>query len=77
MKEIKRNCDDVVLMLLGNKSDLGDRQVTTEEAEEYAKGNEMIYYETSAKTGTVVEEAFIELTKRVHEKNGSKNPETQ
>lgn len=32
----------------------------------------MIYYETSAKEGANVEQAFMELTKNIHEKNKQK-----
>jgi small GTP-binding protein len=43
---------DVVTMLIGNKSDLADkRQVSTDEADAFAKGHSMQYCETSAKTG--------------------------
>lgn len=69
MREIKKNCDnDVELMLLGNKSDIEDRKVTSQQAQEYADKNQMIYYETSAKEGTNVETAFLELTNKVHAK---------
>lgn len=56
-------------MLLGNKLDIPDRQVSEEEAREYGEKNNMIYYETSAKEGTNVEQAFMELTKKIHAKN--------
>jgi small GTP-binding protein len=50
---------DVVTILIGNKSDLADaRQVSTEEAESFANENSMRYFETSAKTGANVDEAF-------------------
>ncbi len=51
--------EDVVIMLVGNKSDLGDRrQVTTEEAAEKAKSEGALFIETSAKTGTNIKTLF-------------------
>ena len=52
---------DMVLMLIGNKADLGEtkRRVTTEEGERFAKENGLIFLETSAKTAFNVEEAFL------------------
>merc|ERR1712146_634949 len=42
---------DVVIALVGNKTDLADRrQVTVEEGEEKAKENNVMFIETSAKT---------------------------
>lgn len=50
---------DVVIMLVGNKSDLGDRrQVTTEEAAEKARNEGALFIETSAKTGTNIKTLF-------------------
>jgi len=50
---------DIVLMLLGNKTDLGiARQVTFAEAEAYAKKEGLLFAETSAKDNSNVEEAF-------------------
>ena len=41
----------MILILVGNKIDLeSDREVSKEEAEEFASSNDMIYIETSAKT---------------------------
>lgn len=43
---------DVIIMLVGNKTDLSDkRQVTTEEGEKKAKELNVMFIETSAKAG--------------------------
>ena len=52
-------------MLVGNKSDIEERQVTTEEAEELAEKNAIKYIETSAVTGGNVVEAFKVLSEYV------------
>jgi small GTP-binding protein len=58
VKELARS--DVVAVLMGNKSDKADeREVTREEAEQFAKERQMKYFETSAKTGSHVGEAVI------------------
>ena len=55
---------DMVIMLIGNKSDLDQRrQVSTEEGERFAKDNNLIFMETSAKTAFNVEEVFNFLVK--------------
>ena len=47
------------VVLIGNKSDLVDsREITRAEAENFAKMNKMVYWETSAKEGNNVEEVF-------------------
>lgn len=54
--------DNVVVMLVGNKSDLADRrQVSTEEGSEKARAEGALYIETSAKTGTNVKTLFRRL----------------
>merc|ERR1719428_1850352 len=46
---------DVVIMLVGNKTDLGDRRlVTQEEGEEKARQETVMFIETSAKTGSSI-----------------------
>ncbi|XP_019726771.1 ras-related protein Rab-41 isoform X3 [Hippocampus comes] len=50
---------DVIIMLVGNKTDLADkRQITTEEGEHRAKELNVMFIETSAKTGYNVKQLF-------------------
>nr|XP_045254238.1 ras-related protein Rab-2A isoform X1 [Macaca fascicularis] len=51
---------NMVIMLIGNKSDLESRrEVKKEEGEAFAREHGLIFMETSAKTASNVEEAFI------------------
>eukprot|EP00929_Paragymnodinium_shiwhaense_P038576 TRINITY_DN20369_c0_g1_i2.p1 TRINITY_DN20369_c0_g1~~TRINITY_DN20369_c0_g1_i2.p1 ORF type:complete len:179 (-),score=37.95 TRINITY_DN20369_c0_g1_i2:219-755(-) len=53
---------DVVIVLVGNKTDLADkRQVSTEEGEEKAKESNVMFIETSAKMGHNVKALFRQL----------------
>ena len=62
----------MVIILVGNKSDLEQkRQVSTEEGERFAKENGLIFMETSAKTAENVEEAFLETSKFIYENIGN------
>jgi Ras-related protein Rab-14 len=57
-----------ILMLVGNKLDLGkQREVSYEEAEAFSKDNGLIYLEVSAKTGQNVEEAFLRTARKIYE----------
>ena len=50
---------DVIIMLVGNKTDLSDkRQVSTEEGERKAKELNVMFIETSAKAGYNVKQLF-------------------
>lgn len=50
---------DVIIMLVGNKTDLADkRQVTTEEGDQKAKELNVMFIETSAKAGHNVKQLF-------------------
>ncbi|CAK7271718.1 hypothetical protein SEPCBS119000_004748 [Sporothrix epigloea] len=72
---------DIVVVLVGNKADLAtytgngtggsdgenQRQVTREEAEEWARRNGVLeYVETSAKSGENVEHAFLRVADRIY-----------
>ena len=60
VKELQRRGDpNVVIALAGNKCDLEDnRQISREEAEEYAVENNLLFMETSAKMALNVREIF-------------------
>ncbi|KAL4801431.1 P-loop containing nucleoside triphosphate hydrolase protein [Aspergillus unguis] len=66
--------EGIVIILVGNKSDLGDhgsdsnqRRITREEAEEWCRMNNVVrYLETSAKSGEGVERAFLEVAERIY-----------
>ena len=51
------------IILVGNKTDLDDRQITKDEIEKYITGNVVSYIETSAKTGDGVKELSDEIMK--------------
>lgn len=53
---------DVIIMLVGNKTDLSDkRQVSTEEGERKAKELNVMFIETSAKAGYNVKQVSAEV----------------
>jgi len=57
----------MLIILIGNKKDLeGDRQVSFEEGERFARQNELVFFETSAKTSEGVEDAFVKATKQIY-----------
>lgn len=52
---------DVVVFMVGNKTDLDKRQVSAETAEKFAQDKGYPFMETSAKTGENVDELFSKL----------------
>eukprot|EP01087_Luapelamoeba_hula_P021977 TRINITY_DN778_c0_g1_i1.p1 TRINITY_DN778_c0_g1~~TRINITY_DN778_c0_g1_i1.p1 ORF type:complete len:211 (-),score=31.45 TRINITY_DN778_c0_g1_i1:196-828(-) len=57
---------NTIIMMIGNKKDVEDqRDVTFEEASNFAKENGLIFLETSAKTGENVEEAFLKTARLI------------
>ncbi|XP_011495257.1 PREDICTED: ras-related protein Rab-21 [Ceratosolen solmsi marchali] len=67
VKELKKMLgSDICLAIAGNKVDLEkDRNVTVEEAEEYAKQVGAIHFHTSAKQNINVDDMFLDLTRRM------------
>ena len=61
LKELKENnrIDELFICLVGNKIDMEDKRViTTEEGENYAKNNNILFFEVSAKSGKGIAELF-------------------
>ncbi|CAH2084719.1 unnamed protein product [Euphydryas editha] len=69
---------NIVILLVGNKKDLDEaREVTYTEASQFAQDNELMFLETSAKSGENVEEAFLKCSKTILAKieTGELDPE--
>ncbi|RMX51276.1 hypothetical protein pdam_00004645 [Pocillopora damicornis] len=65
----QHSSSNMVIMLIGNKSDLeARRDVRKEEGEAFAREHGLIFMETSAKTAANVEEAFINTAKEIYQK---------
>lgn len=59
---------NTVIFLVGNKSDLeAQRDVTYEEAKQFADDNNILFMETSAKTGEAIEDTFLQMAKKIYE----------
>ncbi|XP_030401606.1 ras-related protein Rab-2B isoform X2 [Gopherus evgoodei] len=65
----QHSSSNMVIMLIGNKSDLESRRdVQKAEGEAFAREHGLVFMETSAKTSTNVEEAFIDTAKEIYRK---------
>lgn len=64
----KKSSSAKIYILVGNKSDISKekREVSMEEAKEFAMINDLYYYETSCRTGTNVNEVFTNTFKRLY-----------
>ena len=63
LKELRENSDNnIVIMLIGNKTDLHpSRSVTEAEGMKYASKEHLLFMETSAENSTNIQEAFTTL----------------
>jgi Ras-related protein Rab-6A len=70
--------NDVIIVLVGNKTDLNDkREVTTAQGEEEAKKNGLMFIETSAKVGHNVKQLFRRIAQALPGMEGEANRESQ
>eukprot|EP01084_Bolivina_argentea_P284024 486622_1 len=69
LEEAQQNSHpDMVITLIGNKSDLEHRRaVSTQEGQQFADEHGLIFLETSVKTADKVDTAFIKTAKKIHE----------
>lgn len=68
--------DDMVVILVGNKSDLSDsRQVEKEEGRKLAEAEGLCFMETSALQNLNVEEAFLQMITKIHDITNQKSLE--
>ncbi|GLT37148.1 hypothetical protein SLA2020_114820 [Shorea laevis] len=68
LEELRGHADkNIVIMLIGNKSDLGSlRAVPTEDAQEFAQRENLFFMETSALEATNVETAFFTVLTEIY-----------
>ena len=61
LEEVKTyGTKNIVIILIGNKADLeSQRQVSYEEGQKFAKDNDLLFLETSAKTAFNIQESFV------------------
>ena len=71
--DLKTNEDkDILILLIGNKSDLnGKREISEEEARTKAEQYNIAFLETSAKSGDNIDKAFTQLIEQVYNANMS------
>ncbi|MFX0208023.1 MAG: Rab family GTPase [Candidatus Hodarchaeota archaeon] len=68
LQRIIKICGKIPLVIIGNKLDLiGARAIPSGEGKKYARKWDTRYFETSAKTGENIEEAFIFLIEQMIE----------
>merc|ERR1712167_316919 len=77
MRNIEQHANEqVVKILLGNKSDMPEKKmVTKEQGEQLAEEFDIQFFETSAKTNENVEEAFTAIARAIKDKKPASAPE--
>ncbi|XP_066591190.1 ras-related protein Rab-18-B-like isoform X2 [Prorops nasuta] len=67
LNELNTYCNktDIVKMVVGNKIDLPNREVSTEQGLEFARRHQTLYIESSAKTADGVKCCFEELVQKI------------
>ena len=71
IKELKYKVENenMILCLVANKCDVSqdDRKISTNKGKNFAEENNMIFYETSAKTGEGIKNLFVTIANKVYE----------
>ncbi|EIM24273.1 GTP-binding protein ryh1 [Wallemia mellicola CBS 633.66] len=76
IEEVKQERgDDVIIVLVGNKVDLSEKEVNNDQVKEYCDNNGILFIETSAKSGFNVKQLFkrIALALPASEQDNSQN----
>ena len=72
---VSRNCTETTIaVLVGNKTDLTERQVSHEEAQSMAEKHGITYVEVSVRDNSNVNEPFMQLTKKFLQSKGTSTP---
>jgi len=72
--EIYGTKPDMAKMVVGNKIDSPNRELTREDGFKFAKRHRMLFLETSAKTSEGVKETFEEVVRKIIETDGLWEP---
>jgi len=68
IRELKKKTSNCLILLIGNKIDLIEkRRVNVDDVRNYARDNNIIYMESSAKTGTNVDQIFTNIAHNLPE----------
>jgi len=67
IRELQRQADpNIIIALAGNKADLAERrEVSTDEAQRFADSENLLFFETSAKTAQGVNEMFQAIARKI------------
>ena len=83
VKELQRQASqNIVICLAGNKVDLADsednhRQVTYDEGKAFADEQQLLFFETSAKTGEGVQDVFESIARAIPEESPRQQPQRE
>ncbi|CAD8047819.1 unnamed protein product [Paramecium primaurelia] len=67
------DCEQISIVLVANKCDIQQREVTTLEGQQLAQKYQIKYFECSARTGAQVKEMYTELVQQILIRRGQNN----